>query len=280
MHRTVTGHRDIQSTGNGGDNGADDAPVVVAAKVRIPTVAPTVLVRQRLHALVDAAVTGPPDSPLVTVLRAPAGAGKTTMLATWARHRIDRGKSGVAWVSLDTEDDDPVRLWSAIVRSLQLGGPWGADGPLDGLTPPPAGRPYAAFVAAVLAPIDGLSAPLVLVLDGAHEVSSEQSVHTLDIMLRHLPPALRVVLSARFAPPLILPRLKLEGRLREIDPDQLTFTTDEAGALYANEGFHLTEAELRLLMERTEGWAAGLRLAAISLADACLLYTSPSPRDS
>ncbi|HET9144440.1 LuxR C-terminal-related transcriptional regulator [Actinophytocola sp.] len=244
-----------------GENGAGEPPVVAAAKVRVPTVAATAVLRPRLHTLMDDAVGGPPDSPLVTVVRAPAGSGKTTMLAAWARDR-----SGVAWVALDNEDDDPVRLWSAILRSLQIGGPWGEAGPLDGLTPPPAAEPYAGFLAAVLAALEDLPAPLVLVLDGMHEVTSDEAVHTLNILLRHLPPTLRVVLATRFPPPLILPRLKLEGRLREIDPEHLIFTTDEARSLYANEGFDLTEAELGLLMERTEGWAAGLRLAAITLA--------------
>ncbi|HEU5107817.1 MAG TPA: AAA family ATPase, partial [Micromonosporaceae bacterium] len=165
-----------------GENGAGEPPVVAAAKVRVPTVAATAVLRPRLHTLMDDAVGGPPDSPLVTVVRAPAGSGKTTMLAAWARDR-----SGVAWVALDNEDDDPVRLWSAILRSLQIGGPWGEAGPLDGLTPPPAAEPYAGFLAAVLAALEDLPAPLVLVLDGMHEVTSDEAVHTLNILLRHLP---------------------------------------------------------------------------------------------
>jgi LuxR family maltose regulon positive regulatory protein len=239
-----------------------DTPVAVA-KVRVPAVAATVLVRERLHALLDAAVAAGDAGPPVTVVHAPAGAGKTAMLATWARRQATR----VAWVFLDSEDNDPSLLWAAILRALKLSGAWDKDGTPEPVIPSPR-TPPSALPAAVITAFEQLHAPVVLVLDGIHEVYSAESVRTLNNLLRHTPATLRVVLATRFQPPLILPRLKLEGRLREIGPDQLTFTVDEARELYANEGIPLTEAELSMLMERTEGWAAGLRLAAITLADA------------
>src|SRR5688500_5693020 len=90
---------------------------VAAAKVRIPATAPAALVRERLHLLLDAAVAGTDVGPSVTVVCAPAGSGKTTMLSTWARQRVDRNRGRVAWVSVDTEDNDPVLLWSAVLRA-------------------------------------------------------------------------------------------------------------------------------------------------------------------
>jgi LuxR family maltose regulon positive regulatory protein len=243
----------------------DNADIpVAAAKVRIPAATSTTLIRERLHALMDAAVD---DSDAVTVVRAPAGAGKTMLLATWARHRIDRGDAYVAWASVDSEDNDSALLWLVILRALKSSGAWPADCPLDRLTPP-SGEPYSAFLNAVIAAFEPLRKPIILIVDGVHDVHAADAVHTLNILLRHLPPTLRVVLATRFPPPLILPRLTLEGRLREIGPDELAFSVDEARLLYTNEGIRLTETGLGVVMERTEGWAAALRLAAIFVADA------------
>jgi LuxR family maltose regulon positive regulatory protein len=235
---------------------------VAAAQVRIPATASTVLVRERLHLLLDAAVEGTDVGPSVTLVCAPAGAGKTTMLATWARQRVHRSGTRVAWVSLDTEDNDASLLWTAILRALEVSGAWGADE----LTPP-AGEPYAPFLATLIASVERLSEQVVLVLDGVHDLESDDAVRTVNFLLRHSPATMPVVLAARFPPPLIIPRLRLEGRLREIGPDNLTFTAAEARLAYARDGVRLTENELALLMKRTEGWAAGLRLAAISLEE-------------
>ena len=245
---------------------------VVAAKSRIPASAPTVLIRERLHDLMDAAVAGADVGPPVTVVRAPAGAGKTTMLATWARGHAERDDASVAWVSLDSEDNDPALLWPTILRAFTNAGTLGRDDQLDWPVPN-SGEPYAVFLAGVIGMLERLSKPVVLVLDGVHDVRSADAVHTLNMLLRHSPPTLRIVLATRFSPPLILPRLKLEGRLREVGPEELSFTADEARRLYANEGIQLAEPELALLMERTEGWAAALRLAAITLGD------SPRPTE-
>jgi LuxR family transcriptional regulator, maltose regulon positive regulatory protein len=257
---------EVERTTSGNAEHTGAGPPVAAAKVRIPASVSTVLIRERLHDLMNAAVAGADVGPPVTVVCAPAGAGKTTMLATWARGRADRDDAWVAWVSLDSEDNDPALLWPAILRGLKDAGAWGRDDPLDGPVPTSDG-PNAVFLAVLIARLERLPKPVVLVLDGVHDVHSAGAVHTLNMLLRHSPTTLRVVLATRFPPPLILPRLKLEGRLREIGPDELTFTTDEARRLYANEGIQLAEPELELLMERTEGWAAALRLAAITLAD-------------
>jgi LuxR family transcriptional regulator, maltose regulon positive regulatory protein len=239
---------------------------VAAAKIHIPAAAATALVRERLHALLDKAVAITPAGSPVTVVCAPAGAGKSTMLATWTRRWVESGTGSAAWISLDAEDNDPVLLWSAILRALRASGAWVRGGPLDALTPPP-GEPDAAFIGAVIAAFDRSLRPVVLVLDGIHEVSNADALRTLNILLRHTPAALRIVLATRFPPALNLARLKLNGRLRDIDPGQLAFTAEETRLLYAGEGVRLTPPELRLLMERTQGWPAGLRFAAMNLDD-------------
>jgi LuxR family maltose regulon positive regulatory protein len=245
---------------NGVCEEADTAPVA-AAKVRIPATGSAVLVRERLHVLLDAAVAGTDVGPSVTLVCAPAGAGKTTMLATWARQRVERSGSRVAWVSVDTEDDDPVLLWTAVLRALEACG-------VQDVATTPVGRPCVAFVAALIAAVERSPEPIVLILDGVHDLRSDDAIQTVNFLLRHCPPTLPVVLAARFPPPLILPRLRLEGRLREIGPDNLTFTATEAHLVYTRDGMRLSGPELGLLMERTEGWAAGLRLAAMTLEDA------------
>lgn len=238
----------------------DRLPPVVAAKVGIPATPPTVLVRERLHDLLDAAVAGTDVGPSVTVVCAPAGAGKTTMLATWARRRVERSGGRVAWVSVDIEDNDPAQLWAAVFRALEI------SGAVDSLSVPE-GESYAPFVAALIAMIERTPEPVVLILDGMHDLHSAETVRMVDFLLRHSPPTMPIVLAARFPPPLILPRLRVEGRLREIGPDNLTFTATEARLAYARDGVELSGDELGLLMERTEGWAAGLRLAAITVED-------------
>jgi LuxR family maltose regulon positive regulatory protein len=256
---------EIEQVSNYGDSQEGDTPVA-SAKVRIPAIASTTFVRRRLHELLDAAVCGTDEGPPVTVVCAPAGSGKTTVLAAWAEEHVKQDDACVAWVSLDSEDNDPVLLWSAVLRALTVAGVADEMGPLGRLAVPRI-EPHPAFLAGLIIAFERLAKPVVLILDGVHEVQSVSSVRTLNILLRHLPATLRVVLATRFPPPLILPRLKVEGRLREIGPSHLSFTPDEARCLYAMEGIQLTSAELELLMERTEGWAAGLRLAAITLAD-------------
>ncbi|SDM18693.1 LuxR C-terminal-related transcriptional regulator [Allokutzneria albata] len=237
---------------------------VIATKIRVPVLAPTVVDLPRLLAILDELLREPLDGPPVTLVCAPAGAGKTTLLAAWAHRLTERG-THVAWVSLDADDNDVVPLWSAILRALRETGAWGQDGRLARLSPP-GEETEAAFLAELVAAFEHLAEPVYLVLDGVHEVSSAAAVRGLNHLLRQLPSALRIVLATRFPPPLILPRLRVEGRLREIGPAELTFTAREARSLLAGHGVELPPGALSLLMERTEGWAAGLRLAALSAA--------------
>jgi LuxR family maltose regulon positive regulatory protein len=254
-----------RGSGRSGTGRRPDVPVATS-RSGIPLVSSTTSVRDRLHVLLDAAVFDIQAAPPVTVVCAPAGAGKTTMLAAWARRRADRRDAHIAWVSADSEDNDPAVFWWAILQALRDSGVWDETCPLDELTPPPNGS-YAAFVNAVVTAVEQLPGLVVLIVDGVHEIQSSETVRTLNTLLRHAPTSLRVVLATRFLPSLILPTLRLEGRLREIGPQELTFTADEARLLYAKEGISLSERGLAVLMERTEGWAAGLRFATMTAED-------------
>ena len=248
------------------EKGEHSESPVAAAKTSIPTLRADVLVRERLLTLLDESVATLPDDQPVTLVCAPAGWGKTTMLASWARRRTERADVCVAWVSLDSEDNDAFVLWSAVFHALRVGGAWLPSAPLTRLPAQPR-RAWAPFLAAVSVAIEKLVKPVVLILDDVHEVDSPAAVRSLNHLLRHLPATLRIVLVSRFPPPLILPRLRLEGRLREVGTGSLAFDRREAAQLLTGESIQLTDAELDLLMERTEGWAASLRLMAMNVAD-------------
>lgn len=246
---------------------------VLAPKVRVPGQYCAPVPRERLLHLLDSdRCDHSTPAPQLTVVCAPAGSGKTTLLSAWAdRLRTRAVPAGtvapaIAWVSLDSGDNDLFHLWSAILSALELTGAWGRGSSLSGLSPPRA-EMEPGFLSAVVAAFEQATTPVLLVLDDLHELRDPAALRSLDMLLRCVPQQLRLVLSTRCDPPLALARLRVEGRLNEIDADQLTFTRDEAALLLAGHDIALTDRELDVLLERTEGWAAGLRLAALSLAD-------------
>jgi LuxR family maltose regulon positive regulatory protein len=193
----------------------------------------------------------------------PAGFGKTALLADWAR----RGDRSVAWLSLDAADNDPARFWRHAVAALDRARPGiaGRAGPLLG---PPA---PSSFEGLVIVLINELAAQpggdeMLLVLDDYHLIDAQQ-VHTpLMFLLEHPPPGLRLVLASRSDPPLPLARLRAGGQLAELRTAELRFTSEEAAALLREAaGPGLPGVAVAALAARTEGWAAGLQLAALSL---------------
>jgi LuxR family transcriptional regulator, maltose regulon positive regulatory protein len=194
----------------------------------------------------------------LTVVTGPAGAGKTMAVAMWAAAEAGR----VAWVCLDEFDNRPGAFWSYVVAALRRSGvtvpktlqavpqePAGVDGFLLGLT-------------ALLAAQD---LPLTLVLDDLHLLTEPGTLKGLDFMLRNAGSGLRVVVTSRMDPLLPLHRYRVAGQLTEIRADDLAFSAAEASLLLAQHGSTLTADSLESLTQRTEGWAAGLRLAAMSL---------------
>jgi LuxR family maltose regulon positive regulatory protein len=231
---------------------------LLATKLHVPWLPPGFVPRPRLaRALGDGLARGR------VLLCAPAGSGKTALLADWARN----GGRPVAWLGLDAGDGDPARFWRYVVAALDRAWPGlaGRMGPLLGPPPPPS------FEALVTAVVNELAAQhhdgeVLLVLDDYHLVDSGPVHESVAFLLENLPPSLRIVVSSRADPPLPLARLRARGQLAELRAAELRFTSEEAAALLAESaGPGLPGPAVAALTARTEGWAAGLRLAALSL---------------
>ena len=213
--------------------------------------------RPRLFALLDQGMQRP-----VTLVAAPAGSGKTLLLASWAA----QASSGpVAWLSLDPADNDPDRCWTYVLAALRGAGALPAgDGPPD---PPAEAAGDGGLPAALVQALGGLASPLVLVLDDVHELTDPRVLQGLELLVRHPPPQLRLVLVTRADPPLPLHRLLVSGQLAQLRAADLAFSVAEVAELLDGYDFRarLSDADLVVLQNRTEGWAAGLRLAAVSM---------------
>ena len=191
----------------------------------------------------------------------PAGFGKSSLLAAWAR-ADDRP---VAWLSLDTGDNDPVRFWRHVAAALD-GVHVGVVERVGPLVPGAAGTPLTGVVTALVNEFAAAADEVVLVIDDYHVVEAPEVHRSMEFLLDHLPPALHVVLASRSDPPLPLARLRARGQLVELRAGDLRFTSEEAAQLLRTEvGAHLTDPVVATLGDRTEGWAAGLHLAALSL---------------
>ncbi|HEX3964038.1 MAG TPA: LuxR C-terminal-related transcriptional regulator [Trebonia sp.] len=210
--------------------------------------------RRSLFARLDAAAR-------VTHVSGPAGSGKTVLLRSWI------GEAGLeknaAWVAVQGEKCDPQRFWVSVVSALRgtaagarLVQPLTAAPKLDGW----------AVAERLLEDLDPLEEPLWLVIDDMYELTSSEALRQLELLMLRASPKLRFVLSTRCDLRLRLHRLLLEGELTQIRAADLRFTTDEARVLFQAAGVQLPDPALAALMTRTEGWAAGLRLAALSLA--------------
>jgi LuxR family maltose regulon positive regulatory protein len=197
----------------------------------------------------------------VTVISAPAGSGKTFLLRSWI---AETGlTSCAAWVPVAGQERDPQRFWISVADALRGTAPGStlvreltAAPDLDGW----------AVVERLLKDLAPLDDPIWLVIDDMHELGPGEALRQLELLVMRGPPQLRFVLAARHDPRLGLHRLRLEGELTEIRADALRFSFAEARELFAAAGVELSEPALVMLHQRTEGWAAGLRLAALSLA--------------
>jgi LuxR family maltose regulon positive regulatory protein len=201
----------------------------------------------------------------ITLVSAPAGYGKTTLLAQWS-HAVGDSLS-FAWLSLDEQDNDPIRLWRHIVEALHLAAPEedvGAD-VLVGVGV--AGRSLIETSLPMLINVlAALDRRLILVLDDYQFVTNEDCHESVAFFVEYLPENVHLVLASRSEPPLRLGRLRARGALNEIRDEQLAFSEEEAAYLL-NEtmGLDVGPDDLRLLFERTEGWPAAIYLASLSL---------------
>ena len=197
----------------------------------------------------------------MTVVSAPAGSGKTVLLRSWISEAGLEGSA--AWVPVGREERDPQRFWLSVLGALRQ--TTAGSGLVRELTAAPDLDGWA-VVERLLKDLAPLEDRIWLVVDDVHHLGSAEALRQLELLLMRAPPPLRFVLATRHDLRLGLHRLRLEGELAEIRAGDLRFSLAEARELFAAAGVQLSEPELARLHERTEGWAAGLRLAALSLS--------------
>jgi LuxR family maltose regulon positive regulatory protein len=229
---------------------------LLATKLTIPPTREGNVVRARLVEKLDAGL----DQRLI-LLSAPAGFGNTTLLAGWLRNLRSQK---TAWLSLDEGDSDVVRFWSYFAAALQSIWPGvGREVPaMFGASRP---VPAQSILTVLINEIAAEDSPGLLVLDDLHQVTDESVLQGLAFFVEHLPAPLTLVLSTRSDPPLPLARLRARGQLAEVRMTDLRFTDEETAGFLAGHGLPLSTADISALEARTEGWAAGLQMAALSL---------------
>ncbi|MFN8598092.1 MAG: LuxR C-terminal-related transcriptional regulator [Anaerolineae bacterium] len=231
---------------------------LLATKLHIPRARLNLVQRPRLISRLDQGLQAGHKLSLVC---APAGFGKTTVVTEWLS-RIDRA---VAWLSLDEHDNDPARFLAYLITALQQidTGLGVAVGTLLQATPPP---PPEMVLTSLINDVTTLSVPFILALDDYQSIDMAAIHQQLVFLLEHQPPQLHLVVLSREDPPLSLPRLRARNQISEIRQDDLRFTADEAAEfLHAVMKLDLPIDDITLLEHRTEGWAVGLQLAALSL---------------
>lgn len=226
---------------------------LLKAKLRAPVVPDHYVRRARLLRLLDEAVEAP-----LTLVVAPAGVGKTVLLAAWATETT----IPTVWLSLDESDRDPSQLWSGVIAGLDRLAPGCADAPLARLRRP------GGLAGVVEELLDGLDTrdgpPAVLIVDDLHFVGGDEIALSLATFLLHLPPWLRVVGLSRRQPALPLDRMRARGQLRDVHLAELRFSRDEAYEMLARVAPSLPQEWVETTAAQADGWAAGLQLAALA----------------
>jgi LuxR family maltose regulon positive regulatory protein len=242
--------------------------MLLAGRLSPPRLPGSLVERSRLLRELD----GAPDCPL-TLISASAGWGKTTLLSAWAvantwEASARESNTALAWLSLEESDDDPIRFWSSVIAALRripyltkvgtMGLAW--------LHSQEATPPLEAVLATILAEIAEIHAQIILVLDDYHVIDDTLIHAAMLFFIQHLPTNLHLVLSTRTDPEFPLSRWRVHGQLIEIRDADLRFTHEEAADfLKRSVGQPLSEQDTATLQSRTEGWIAGLQLAALSL---------------
>jgi LuxR family maltose regulon positive regulatory protein len=198
--------------------------------------------------------------PIVSVV-APAGYGKTTLLSQWA----GRNSQSFAWVSVDEADNDPKVLLSYIAEALNSVEPID-ERVFDVLASPVSSVP-GSVVPRLGSAFSSMTSPVVLVLDDVHMLHNSECRAALSVLADHVPSGSQLALAGRAQPPLRIARLRAEGKIMDVGPDDLSLSCDEASLLLRNTGLTLAEEDVAELHERTEGWPAGLYLAALYLRE-------------
>jgi LuxR family maltose regulon positive regulatory protein len=234
---------------------------LLTTKLHIPPIRRELVPRPRLIERLNAGL----DRKL-TLVSAPAGFGKTTLLSEWiAGCAQTEPKVRVAWLSLDEGDNDPLRFWAHSIAALQTVQPAVGKSALTGLQSPQA-PPIEAFLTGLINEIAEIPDPLAFVLDDFYCVEADPIHHALAFLLEHLPPQMHLIIATRSDPPLSLSRLRGRGQLSELRTADLRFAEDEAAA-FLNDvmGLGLSPEDVAALEERTEGWIVGLHMASLAM---------------
>ena len=230
---------------------------LLRTKVVVPG-APRLVVRESLIAPLSEGVSRP-----LTLIYGPAGSGKTMLVAQWAASA--REERPVAWLSLEADDNDPARFWMYVIEALRSVGPGIGEASLAMLRAPGVNLVTEALPALINELAD-VSEQFVLVLDDYHSIEDERIHGGMASLIEHLPTTLRIVMTSRVEPPLRVGTLRARAQLNEIGAGQLRFSLSEAELMLNDlHGLELTPNTVKRLHERTEGWAAGLYLAVLSM---------------
>ena len=229
---------------------------LLKSKLRCPLMRPGTVPRSLLIERLARA-----DSRPVVSVVAPPGYGKTTLLSQWAEHN---GQS-FAWVSVDEGDNDPKVLLTYVAEALDAVEPID-ERVFDALASPVSSLP-GSVIPRLGSSFSSMTSPVALILDDVHTLHNRECQAALSVLADHVPAGSRLVLAGRAEPPLRIARLRVEGKVLEIGPADLSLTREEASALLRNAEVALGEDEMTELHRRTEGWPAGLYLAALYLRE-------------
>ncbi|MAT97051.1 MAG: LuxR family transcriptional regulator [Anaerolineaceae bacterium] len=229
---------------------------ILATKLYLPPPRPNIVPRPRLLERLNEGLHRK-----LTLISAPAGFGKTTLITDW----IAAGQQPAAWLSLDEGDGELARFLAYLVAALQKIAPEIGSSVLPGLQSPQP-PPTDSVLTTLLNDIAAWPEPFILVLDDYHVVDAQPVDQALAFLLEHQPPHMHLVITTREDPSLPLPRLRVRGQLTELRANDLRFTHEEAASfLQQVMGLELSQANIAALEARTEGWIAGLQMAALSM---------------
>lgn len=253
---------------------------MLATKYHCPVPPPDLIARPQVTRLLDAGLRG-----RLTLISAPAGFGKTTLVAQWLTNIVN-SESGIenadqgadhssvsmlssqfktAWLSLDADDNTLPRFWAYVIAALQTVAP-DIGRVAQAALQAPQSLPIEPVLTVIVNDLVALNTPLLLVLDDYHVITLPEIHRSVDLLLDHLPERVHLVIITREDPPLALARLRARGQLSEIRAADLRFSAGEAAAfLNTTRASPLSEPDIATLVARTEGWITGLRLAALSL---------------
>jgi LuxR family transcriptional regulator, maltose regulon positive regulatory protein len=234
---------------------------LLTTKLRTPRTRPNLVERPRLR---DVLVAG--QGRRLTLVSAPAGFGKTTLLGEWTEDLSAAGRS-VAWVSLDGSDNDPTRFMAYLVDALRAVEEGIGDGIFASLRSPEP-PPVEVVMGTLVNDLANAHREVVMVFDDYHLIGSEAVHEAVSFLLEHLPENAHLIVSSRTDPPLPLPKLRARAQMAEIRAADLRFTTEEATAFLGEVmGLTLSAEDVAALEEITEGWVVALQLAALSMRD-------------